>query len=193
MPSSESRHLAEVPEGRTWSALNSAARALLLQLKSVSRSDIRRVRGCLHLDAAVVAAGSQHTRVGRVPSYRVASWAVALQSLYSRPRVLVPDENVAVFAAANDKPLVGATKRAADQKVAAGVAEEFLLVNLGLNLNELCLAVALVDQHVFRVLADADGCRARLELVLVDEFSCLGVVDVVRLLVVDGDEPTSVG
>lgn len=73
---------------------------------------------------------------------------MAGQALHGGARVLVPDENVAVLAAADDEPFIRAAKRAADEKLAARVAEKLLLVRLGLNLDELGLAVALIEQHV---------------------------------------------
>lgn len=117
---------------------------------------------------------------------------MAVKPLYRCSDCLVPYENVAVFTTARHKALVGTTKRTADEAVTARVTKELLNGLPRCQIDELRLAILLVDEQMPRVTADADRCRARLQLQLVLEFPRVGVVQVNGCCVIHGGQPSSI-
>lgn len=81
---------------------------------------------------------------------------MALQSLYTSTNVLMPYENIAIFASADDEALVRTPKRRAYDPVTSRVPNKLLEWFLGCEVDQLSFAISLVDEQVFRILADAD-------------------------------------
>lgn len=105
------------------------------------------------------------------------------------PLSKLPTTSTLTFAAANHKTLVGATKPASYNILAADMAAILLNHVARDYVTELGLAVRLVDKEEPRVLADAHRRGRRLEIPIVLELPGPKVVHVHRLQGIHGDKP----
>ena len=97
------------------------------------------------------------------------------------------------FAAADHEALVCAAKPAPDSELAARVSRVLLRRNASLQVDQDSLVVRLVDEHVFRVAADAERCGTGIERQIVQVLPRAIVVDMQSALFVHSDQPALIG